>query len=565
MKLTDASLFDLLETKNDGAVCFNERRALILDVDLLRDLRLKLVEHHGVIAASKMLWSFSYANGLRDAGVVKKDFDKNNRKDWLNAGAELLELRGWAKIAILASEFEADNAGAQNYIEIEWDNSWEVCCDNSEIEPQKWQACWAVAGYLSGYASAIAGKNVFVIETECHGRGDRKCRAIAKSDWTDADEVTAEILERIDAESPEDFNLDEALAEVTPITDRIRELVAQLEARDAEIQSLQMQVHYLQESTGENPIEEMIGKSAAYKKALKIARTAASSPDTTVLIEGETGTGKELFARYIHRQSPLANRPLITVNCAALPASLVESELFGHEKGAFTGAAQRKPGRFEIADGGTIFLDEIGELPLETQAKFLRVLQEGEFERLGGTQTIKVKVRVIAATNRNLEELVGEGKFRSDLYFRLNVFPVSLPSLRERASDIPLLIDFYTQKFRRNFNKPITGLSQASIDALKNYAFPGNIRELRHLVERAVLLSENSTLEIDLPLQKQDLSLNSSNGTRNLKTLEAMERDYIEVVLQRTRGTIAGKGGAAEILDLPPSTLRSRMKKLGIK
>ena len=562
MKLTDASLFDLLETKNDGAVCFNERRALILDVDLLRDLRLKLVEHHGVTAASKMLWSFSYANGLRDAGGVKAE---KSRHEWLNAGAELLALRGWAQIAILSSEFENNKDGSQNHIELEWNNSWEVYCDSADFKPESWQACYAVAGYLSGFASAIAKKNVFVIETECRGRGDKQCRAIAKSDWTDADDATHEILARIDANSPDDFNLDEALAEVTPITDRIRELIAQLEARDAEIQNLQMQVHYLRESSGDNPVEEMIGKSAAYKKALRIARTAASSPDTTVLIEGETGTGKELFARYVHRQSPLAHRPLITVNCAALPASLVESELFGHEKGAFTGAVQRKLGRFEIADGGTIFLDEIGELPLETQAKFLRVLQEGEFERLGGTQTIKVKTRVIAATNRNLEELVSEGKFRSDLYFRLNVFPVSLPSLRERASDIPLLIDFYTQKFRRDFNKPITALSQTSIDNLKNYAFPGNIRELRHLVERAVLLSENSTLEIDLPLQKTDLALNSSNGIGRLKTLDAMEREYIEVVLQRTRGMIAGKGGAAEILDLPPSTLRSRMKKLGIR
>lgn len=565
MKLKKANLFDLLETGNKGEVCFNERRALIFDVDLLRDLRLKLVEKHGVTAASKMIWSFSYANGFRDAGIVKADYDKKSRGEWLDAGAELMRLRGWANAVVLSSEFEAEKEDAQNYLQIEWNNSWEVGGDNSGHKPESWQACWAASGYLSGFASAIAGKNVFVIETECHGRGDEKCRAIAKSDWTNSDELTQQILERIDLDASENFNLGEVLAEVTPITDQIRRLIAQLEVRDAEIQNLQMQVHYLQESTGENPIEEMIGKSAAYKKALKEARTVAVSSDTTVLIEGETGTGKELFARYIHRQSPLASRPLITVNCAALPASLVESELFGHEKGAFTGAVQRKLGRFEIADGGTIFLDEIGELPLETQAKFLRVLQEGEFERLGGTQTIKVKVRVIAATNRNLEELVADGKFRSDLYFRLNVFPVSLPPLRERASDIPLLTDFYTQKFRRNFNKPITALSQTSINGLKNYAFPGNIRELRHLVERAVLLSQNSTLEIDLPLQKNALSIDSINSGGRLKTLEAMERDYIEVVLQRTRGVVAGKGGAAEILGLPSSTLRSRMKKLGIK
>jgi len=221
-----------------------------------------------------------------------------------------------------------------------------------------------------------------------------------------------------------------------------------------------MQVQFVQGigDAEQEPIYEMIGTSAVYKKALRNAHKVAET-DSTVLIQGETGTGKELFARYIHANSLLKHRPLITVNCAALPLALVESELFGHEKGAFTGAVQRKLGRFEIANGATIFLDEIGELSLETQGKFLRVLQEGEFERLGGTQTIKVNVRILAATNRHLEGLVEEGKFRADLYYRLNVFPVSVPPLRLRGNDIVLLVNYFAQKFRKRFQKPLTVVS----------------------------------------------------------------------------------------------------------
>lgn len=564
MKWDISSSKELIEANVDGSVLFNEQRALILDVDLLCDLRAYIVERHGIFESSKMLWNFGFAYGLRDAGIVKKHFTRKQRWEWFKTSLEILAMRGWGKVNIISAEFEDEGADGRDYIEAEWRNSWECGCRSTSAE-EEIGSCWTISGYLSGFASAVRQKDIFFFESSCAGNGSEKCIAVAKSDWTDTDEVMQELLKRISKTAPSDFNLNDALAESDPITERFRELITQLEARDSEIQKLQMQVYHLQEISDENINGEMVGKSAAYRKALSNARIAASSPDTTVLIEGETGTGKELFARYIHSQSALRKHPLITVNCAALPASLVESELFGHEKGAFTGAVQRKPGRFELAQGGTIFLDEIGELPLETQAKFLRVLQEGELERLGGTETIKVKVRVIAATNRNLEELVKEGKFRSDLYFRLNVFPVTIPSLREREGDIPLLVDFFVQKFRRHFNKPITSLSQTSIDSLKNYAFPGNIRELRHLVERAVLLSQNSTLEIDLPLQKTEFSQNSLNSSGELKTFEEMERDYIQLVLLKTSGVIAGKGGAAEILDLPPSTLRSRMKKLGIR
>ena len=297
-----------------------------------------------------------------------------------------------------------------------------------------------------------------------------------------------------------------------------------------------------------------------------VARVAPT--DTTVLICGETGTGKELVARAIHAKSGRPDRPMVTVNCAALPHALVESELFGHEKGAFTGALARKLGRFEIANGGTIFLDEVGELPLDTQAKLLRVLQEGEFQRLGGTQTIRVDVRAITATNRKLDELVAEGKFRSDLYYRLNVFPITLPSLTDRPEDIPLLANYFVQRFKGKFGKNISRIDRTSMKALIGYRWPGNIRELEHVIERAVLISDNSILRIP-PLSGMSYEAASSENLKahvgRARTLAEAEKEHISDVVQMTNGLIAGKGGAAEVLGVPASTLRNRMKKLGIR
>ncbi|MBX3278384.1 MAG: sigma 54-interacting transcriptional regulator [Acidobacteria bacterium] len=325
------------------------------------------------------------------------------------------------------------------------------------------------------------------------------------------------------------------------------------------------------------PLGEMIGASPAFQHAIKGALQVAET-DTTVLLRGETGTGKELLAHAIHRHSPRRRRPFIIVNCAALPATLVESELFGYEKGAFTGAQQRKAGRFELADGGTIFLDEIGEVPLETQGRFLRVLQTGVIERLGGTQSIRVKVRIIAATNQPLEQLVNERRFRADLFYRLNVFPITLPPLRDRSEDIALLVQYFARKFASRFKRPIRAVSEASLTALSNYHFPGNIRELEHIVERAVLASDGDTLRLELPevYIEPVVPINAQlpahlNGLHNqhphqqrFVTLFEQERDYIERVLRHTRGRIAGARGAAAILGLPSSTLRSRIKKLGI-
>ncbi|MBT1707612.1 sigma 54-interacting transcriptional regulator [Fulvivirgaceae bacterium PWU5] len=285
--------------------------------------------------------------------------------------------------------------------------------------------------------------------------------------------------------------------------------------------------------------------------------------DTSVLILGESGTGKERVADCLHRLSPRKMKPFIKVNCAALPASLIESELFGHEKGAFTGATDRRIGKFEQASGGTILLDEIGEMPIELQVKWLRVLQEKEIERIGGSAPIKVDVRVIAATNRDLEKEVAEGRFRLDLYYRLNVFPIQLPPLRERKEDIPTLANHFVSYFSRKTGKKITGISAKVLQELQAYRWPGNVRELEHLMERSVLLAKGDTIrDIVLPDQKET---NHATDAPRVKTILENERDHILEVLKKCEGKIWGAGGAAELLNVPPTTLQSKMKKLGIK
>jgi transcriptional regulator with GAF, ATPase, and Fis domain len=283
----------------------------------------------------------------------------------------------------------------------------------------------------------------------------------------------------------------------------------------------------------------------------QVAKTNA-----TVLVSGETGTGKELFARAIHDRSPRSGGSLIKVNCAALPHDLIESELFGHEEGAFTGAARRRKGRFELADEGTIFLDEVSELSLEAQAKLLRVLQEREFERVGGTKSITVDVRVIAATNQNLSEAVEHGKFRDDLYYRLNVFPIQVPALRERTGDIALLFQHFMDNAARKLGRAYTGVAPASLASLERYSWPGNVRELQNVIERAAILSNGPLLEIGDTLDGEH--------RRNVGTLEDVERAYVAQMLEETSWVIEGPNGAAKRLGLNASTLRGRMRKLGI-
>jgi len=308
----------------------------------------------------------------------------------------------------------------------------------------------------------------------------------------------------------------------------------------------------------------IIGQSPLLKAVFN--KITIVAPDqTSVLILGESGTGKERIAQTIHQMSPRKSKTLVTVNCAALPINLIESELFGHERGAFTGATDKRIGKFEQADGGTIFLDEIGELPLEAQVKLLRVLQEKEIERLGGSYTKKVNVRIIAATNRNLEKEVAEGRFRLDLYYRLNVFPIELPSLRQRKEDIPLLASYFLDRLLKKSNRTVNGISNSAMQTLMDYDWPGNIRELEHLMERSLLMASGDLIEnIDIAAVPT-VSNPGTQGSVRIRTLEEMERDHILEILKICKGKIFGAGGAAEMLNIPSTTLNSKIKKLGIK
>ncbi len=326
------------------------------------------------------------------------------------------------------------------------------------------------------------------------------------------------------------------------------------------LHALQGQNEYLQEEIkAAHNFEEIVGQSDALANVLRQIELVANT-DASVLILGETGTGKELVARAVHSNSSRRDRPLIKVNCAGLPSGLIESELFGHERGAFTGATERRIGRFELAAGGTIFLDEVGEVPLETQVKLLRVLQEQEFERVGGSATICADVRLIAATHRDLARAVAAGEFREDLFYRLNVFPVRLPPLRERRDDIPLLVHYFTARHAAKIGRPIARVPHEVMARLRAYAWPGNVRELENVIERAVILSAGADLEV-APGVLPDVTSTASSPS----TLQEVERSHIVQVLQQTQWRIDGAQGAARLLDLNPSTLRSRMQKLGIR
>lgn len=337
--------------------------------------------------------------------------------------------------------------------------------------------------------------------------------------------------------------------------DQIEQLSRQLQADNS---------YLAEEIQSQHNVAEMVGQSKPIRQVFERVRLVAPT-DTTVLIGGETGTGKELIARALHSLSPRHIRPLIKVNCAALPANLIESELFGHERGAFTGAHERRIGKFELAHGGTLFLDEIGELPLELQAKLLRVVQEREIERLGSNKSIPVDVRILAATNRNLENEVADGRFRADLFYRVNVFPISLPPLRERREDLPLLLAHFIDKLSKKLGKNIQGMAPSTLTDALAYAWPGNIRELEFQVERAVILARQGLLSLDLPASPVTHSSKANWMAWPFKSLEAAERDHIIEALRQSKGQVRGRGGAAELLQINPSTLVSRMAKLDIK
>lgn len=551
----DIKLLERLEfDEAEGTIHWKHRRMLLFDADAMGLLRKELIETLGLSRAKRILTRFGYACGYRDALTSKDLVQWKNDEEFWKFGPWLHAQEGIVHVRVLHSKIDKTKGVFE--VEAEWQNSYEAEQHRIHVGPSDCPVCWTLTGYASGHASAVFGRQVFCYERECTGKGDKRCLVVARK----GDDVSEEVLALKALYQVEDVE-----AERERLLESLEQHARELERQRVKVIALETQIAYLQEAILHGSGRyEIVGRDQKFRRIIADVNRVAPTT-TTVIICGETGTGKELIARAIHAKSTRKDRPLVTVNCAALPQGLVESELFGHEKGAFTGALQRKLGRFEIANGGTVFLDEVGELPLETQAKLLRVLQEGDFERLGGTQPIHVDVRLIAATNRELSKLVTEGKFRDDLYYRLNVFTIHIPPLRERPDDIALLANYFVQKFRAEFSKNISHIKQESIDRLKQYHWPGNIRELEHIIERAVLISDESVLAIDLPFTGAVAAPVATIADDKVRTLAEMERFYIEAVLKHACGAIAGKGGAAEILGVPPSTLRNRMKKLGLR
>ncbi len=454
---SDADLRRLIHfSAGDGRIWLAGQRMLLLHAAALASLRRELVDTIGREHTRRVLMRAGYAAGEGDASLARKVRPNAPLMEAFLVGPQLHMLEG--AVQVTPERFELD-VEAGHYLGIfRWDLSWEVETHVRHFGPQTEPVCWMLLGYASGYTSGFFGKRMLYKEISCRACGGEPCRIEGRfqHEWPDGEEMARE------------YQADSMLIQLGELKSQVEALRTQLDAAD---------------ESG-----PLVGHSRAFESAVDLLRRAAPT-QVTVLLTGETGVGKERFARALHAMSPRAKGPFVAVNCAALPGELIESELFGAEKGAFTGAIGARAGRFERADGGTLLLDELGELPLPAQAKLLRVLESGEVERLGATATRKVDVRVVAATNVELEQAVAEGRFRRDLFYRLNVYPIRIPLLRERIDDIEPLARHLLQRFTALHGKRVTGFTDRALDAMRHYPWPGNVRELENLIERGVILA----------------------------------------------------------------------------
>lgn len=535
----------------DGKIWFGEQRMLLMQVSAMGNFRRELVNSLGIERAKGFFMRMGYQSGIKDAKLARHLRPHCSELDIFLAGPQLHSLKGMVKVRPI--QIDLDQETGHFYGELEWIDSFEVEICQTELGMMEEPACWSLLGYACSYTSSFMGREIIFREVNCRGCGDEKCLIVGKpaEEWEDAENFK------------QYFRSD-------PIIEELYDLQSQLSSLRTSLEKQQGQYYG-------------IGQSHAYKTVCQMIDKAAKGK-VSVLLLGETGVGKEVIARSVHLRSERAKQPFVAVNCAAIPPDLIEAELFGVEKGAFTGANQSRHGRFERAHGGTIFLDEVIELSPRAQATLLRVLQEGELERVGDSRTRSINVRVIAATNESLAAAVETGRFRADLFYRLNVFPVKIPPLRERIEDLPLLAEHFLKKFHTEYNKRTLGLSDKSLEICLHYRWPGNIRELENVIERGVILTDNNesisqdSLFAVFPDHSETIHEERLSATGHLVdaqstadgdwasrfiaegiSLEVLEQELMQKAMEMSKQNVSQ---AARLLGLSRPALAYRLKKI---
>jgi len=538
MRAADLRLEELVEF-GDGRLSLHGRRLVIHDIHAFAHLRGDLFRAVGPEQTRRLLTRFGYFWGRADAAAMKRIFRWDSVEEWLRAGPRLHTLQGVVRSEIARLDCEPD--AGRLLMELTWRGSGEAEEHLLAVGPGDQPACWMLTAYMSGYASFCLKRPVYFVETACRVHPDhRVCRAVGR----DAKSWGAEIEPHLPF-----FEADDIVAKIEALTE---ELKKRQEEVDRERRRLR---EATERAAGDTPYVEV--RSAAFRRVLEVANRIAGY-DTSVLITGESGTGKEILARHIHAQSRRADRPFLVVNCGALPEMLLESELFGHRKGAFTGAVENRAGLFEQAHGGTLFLDEIGETPLPMQVKLLRAIQEREIVRVGESKPRKVAIRILSATNRDLKRAIEEGAFREDLYYRVGVVEIEMPPLRDRRDDIVPLARILVEQIARQLRVPVPKVDPRLYDLLLDYRWPGNIRELRNTLERAMLLAGRHTLRPEhLPESMTAAGADRpvARGDAN-RTLAEVEAEHIAAVLESVNGH---RGKAAKILGIGGATLWRRL------
>ena len=551
---------DLLEQirfeSEEGKIWLAEQRMLLVRSAVMGLLRQELIQTMGVERAKGFLMRFGYHSGWRDAELAHKVRPDMSNEEAFMVGPQLHAIEGMVKVVPRALDYDVDSG--HFYAEFDWHNSHEVETHLSNYGHSAVPVCWSLIGYASGFTTYYMKRQILYKEVQCAGSGAEHCHIVGKpaDEWDDCEEIEKYLLP------------DPMIEELLALQEEVSDLKDNFRSAEAE----------------EDLLFNSVGHSGAFKNICHLIRKAAKSR-VTVLLQGETGVGKEVVARGLHTSSNRADKPFVAVNCACIPPDLIEAELFGVEKGAYTGATQSREGKFERANRGTIFLDEVIELTPRAQAALLRVLQESELERVGDTRTRRIDVRVIAATNEDLEIAVQEGRFRADLFYRLNVYPIHIPPLRDRTEDIPLLAEHFLNKYYALYNKKTAGLSDKAMLALMQYKWPGNIRELENMIERGVILTENnqtiglasffpSLSEPSHPLNiinaqglltEESQTIYPSEQQHSIEqllsddfSLEALEKQLIDTAMEQANGNVSK---AARKLGLTRPALAYRLKK----